>query len=359
MAYNNLAGILKMTSRLAECIQCYEHVVFLQVGRPPVRQAGANPRVPACPCTASRDQAAGEPLAPRPTCALSSGPAWPPPAAPPPCLQPQSPEAYANLASALKDCGRHDEALVAYRQSLHLKPDFPEVGAVRGRWPRARGLASGPSGSGANAHSRQQMHTGRCQMLTQSLRRLLCSPDAPARRPPQAFANYVHSLQCVCEWRDRPALFARHVGRAGGVLGPPGSLQMAPALGTACKTCPHQPPSQTNRPAPPPACRRLEQEVRRDVTAGRLPSVQPFHAMAYPFPADLALAIGAQYAQVGAALRPALVAPCCSDARAAVPARPPRVAPPSPPPPPLSPASPGRCRMSRHPLPSTLPCSTA
>ncbi|KAL4437522.1 hypothetical protein ABPG77_003503 [Micractinium sp. CCAP 211/92] len=134
VAYNNLAGILKMTSRLPECIQCYEHVVF---------------------------------------------------------LQPQSPEAYANLASALKDCGRHDEALVAYRQALHLRPDFPE-----------------------------------------------------------AFANYVHSLQCVCEWHDRPALFTR-----------------------------------------------LEREVRRDVAAGRLPSVQPFHAMAYPFPADLALTIGTQYAQ--------------------------------------------------------------
>ncbi len=47
-----------------------------------------------------------------------------------------------------------------------------------------------------------------------------------------------------------------------------------------------------------PACCRLEREVRRDVAAGRLPSVQPFHAMAYPFPADLALTIGTQYAQV-------------------------------------------------------------
>ena len=66
------------------------------------------------------------------------------------CLQPQSPEAYANLASAYKDCGRHDEALGSYRQALHLRSDFPE-----------------------------------------------------------AFANYVHSLMCVCEWGDRPALFAR------------------------------------------------------------------------------------------------------------------------------------------------------
>ncbi len=47
--------------------------------------------------------------------------------------------------------------------------------------------------------------------------------------------------QCVCEWRDREALFVR-----------------------------------------------LEGEVRRDLAAGRLPPVQPFHIMAYPFPADLA-----------------------------------------------------------------------
>ncbi|KAI7842191.1 hypothetical protein COHA_004104 [Chlorella ohadii] len=133
VAYNNLAGILKLTGRLAECIQCYEHVVY---------------------------------------------------------LQPQSPEAYANLASAFKDSGRHDEAINTYRQALALRQDFPE-----------------------------------------------------------AFANLVHSLQCVCEWADRPALF-----------------------------------------------KRLEGDVRRDIAAGRLPSVQPFHAMAYPFPADLALAISRQYA---------------------------------------------------------------
>jgi protein O-GlcNAc transferase len=30
VAYNNLAGILKMSGRLTECIQCYEHVAHLQ-----------------------------------------------------------------------------------------------------------------------------------------------------------------------------------------------------------------------------------------------------------------------------------------------------------------------------------------
>jgi tetratricopeptide (TPR) repeat protein len=76
-------------------------------------------------------------------------------------LQPQSPEAYANLASAYKDCGRHDEALESYRQALQLRSDFPE-----------------------------------------------------------AFANYVHSLMCVCEWGDRPALFSRQAAaRTGGPRG--------------------------------------------------------------------------------------------------------------------------------------------
>ena len=34
---------------------------------------------------------------------------------------------------------------------------------------------------------------------------------ALALRPdfPEAFANLVHSLQCVCDWNDRAALFAR------------------------------------------------------------------------------------------------------------------------------------------------------
>lgn len=38
-------------------------------------------------------------------------------------------------------------------------------------------------------------------------------------------------------------------------------------------------------------------KVRRDLAAGRLPPVQPFHAMAYPFPPDLAKAISAKYAE--------------------------------------------------------------
>lgn len=37
-------------------------------------------------------------------------------------------------------------------------------------------------------------------------------------------------------------------------------------------------------------------EVRRELANDRLPPVQPFHAMAYPFSAELALKISAKYA---------------------------------------------------------------
>ena len=38
-------------------------------------------------------------------------------------------------------------------------------------------------------------------------------------------------------------------------------------------------------------------EVRRELANNRLPPVQPFHAMAYPFSAELALKISAKYAE--------------------------------------------------------------
>jgi protein O-GlcNAc transferase len=106
-------------------------------------------------------------------------------------LQPGIPEVQANVAAAYKDFGRHDAAISAYLRALQLKPDFPE-----------------------------------------------------------AFANLVHSLQSVCDWRQRMPLFTR-----------------------------------------------LQADVRRALAADELPCVQPFHAMSYPFPADLVLAISRRYAR--------------------------------------------------------------
>ncbi len=59
----------------------------------------------------------------------------------------------------------------------------------------------------------------------------------------------------------------------------------------------------------PEPCCRLEAEVRRDLQNGRLPPVQPFHAMAYPFSAELALAISAKYAEFCAITASRMAAP--------------------------------------------------
>jgi len=86
-------------------------------------------------------------------------------------LQSESPEAHANLASAYKDAARPDTAITSYQWALQLRPDFPE-----------------------------------------------------------AFANLVHSLQCVCEWKDRPHMFARLEAEVPPLLpplGPPRPLPLS------------------------------------------------------------------------------------------------------------------------------------
>ncbi|GBF95992.1 hypothetical protein Rsub_08807 [Raphidocelis subcapitata] len=189
-------------------------------------------------------------------------------------LQPLFPEAYNNLGNALREAGRVGEAVEAYAACIRQQyaragaPGAPLPGPVAGRLSVAYANLGGllkASGQAAPAIA--------CYEQVASL-----SPESPeaaanlgsaykdagqhdaaaaaykralALRPdfPEAFANLVHSLQCVCEWAERGPLFAR-----------------------------------------------LEGDVRRDLAGGRLPAVQPFHAMAYPFPADLALAISRAYA---------------------------------------------------------------
>mmetsp|Transcript_2181 Transcript_2181/g.6511 ORF Transcript_2181/g.6511 Transcript_2181/m.6511 type:complete len:1397 (+) Transcript_2181:421-4611(+) len=207
-AYNNLGNALRESGRADEAVACYTACIQLQLQRPATAAgtAAARPNL-ANPGAAPAAQAQrlsvaynnlGGILKMQGRAAEAIS-----------CyeqvalLQPTSPEGHANLASAFKDAARQDSAIASYRRALALRPDFPE-----------------------------------------------------------AFANLVHSLQCVCEWRDRAAMFVR-----------------------------------------------LEGEVRRDLAAGRLPPVQPFHIMAYPFPADLAKAVSMKYAEFCALTAARLNAP--------------------------------------------------
>ncbi|EES06819.1 probable UDP-N-acetylglucosamine--peptide N-acetylglucosaminyltransferase SEC [Sorghum bicolor] len=105
-------------------------------------------------------------------------------------IRPNMAEAHANLASAYKDSGHVETAIVSYKQALRLRPDFPE-----------------------------------------------------------ATCNLLHTLQCVCDWENRDAMF-----------------------------------------------RDVEEIIRRQIKMSVLPSVQPFHAIAYPIDPMLALEISCKYA---------------------------------------------------------------
>lgn len=181
VAYNNLAGILKLTGRLGECIQCYEHVVYLQVrGLAGLLCQAVLGIACAARCTCVVALCCSCVLTRPYVCATSRG-----------LVQPQSPEAYANLASAFKDSGRHDEAINTYRQ------------VSTGQQLAAIGRAAAPHSCCVTllVTPNAQLPIS-CPLLF--LQALALRADFP-----EAFANLVHSLQCVCEWADRPALFKR------------------------------------------------------------------------------------------------------------------------------------------------------
>ena len=203
-AYNNLGNTLRELGRSDDAIACYTACIQLQYGHAPAPAAagGAPPPPAAAALQAQRLAVAFSNLGgllKMQGRLVDAITCYEHVAA----LQPGLPEVQANVAAAYKDAGRHDAAIAAYLRALHLRPDFPE-----------------------------------------------------------AFANLAHSLQSVCDWRDRDALFTR-----------------------------------------------LQADVRRALAAGELPCVQPFHAMSYPFPADLALAISRRYARHYALSAAALKAP--------------------------------------------------
>jgi len=199
-------------------------------------------------------------------------------------LEPNFPEAYNNLGNALREGGRVDEAIQCYMTCIQLQYQRPNNPSMAAAWrtnpqvaaqQQAQRLAVAYNNLGgilkmqgrtAEAISCYE-HIAMLQPESPEAHANLASAYKDAARHdvaiqsykralqirsdfPEAFANLVHSLQCVCEWQDRDSLFVR-----------------------------------------------LESEVRRDLANNRLPPVQPFHAMAYPFSAELCIEIGKKYAE--------------------------------------------------------------
>lgn len=186
-------------------------------------------------------------------------------------------QAYNNMGNALRELGRHSEALACYTGCIHLQYARmqPALGDQQAMAQHVSRLAVAYNNMGALLKLRgsvaeavacyqrivqldPQSPEAWCN-LGASCKDMAMHDEAVAayrqaltlrRDFPEAFANMVHSMQCVCDWSDHEGSFVR-----------------------------------------------LSQVVWADLQRGALPAVQPFHAMAYPFAADLALAISKAYAR--------------------------------------------------------------
>lgn len=193
-------------------------------------------------------------------------------------INPNFPEALNNLGNALREAGQPGEAVGCYTTCIQLQlaalAQGSQNGAMAAAGTHAHRLAISynnlggvlkllgriPECASAYEHvvllqpAAPEAHANAASAYKDAGRHdeaIIAYTRALGMRPdfPEAFSNLVHSMQCVCDWRGRPDALAR-----------------------------------------------LERDVRRDLAANKLPSVQPFHAMTYPFPAELALTISRRYA---------------------------------------------------------------
>uniref|UniRef100_A0A7C9AKF9 protein O-GlcNAc transferase n=1 Tax=Opuntia streptacantha TaxID=393608 RepID=A0A7C9AKF9_OPUST len=236
-------------------------------------------------------------------------------------------EAYNNLGNALKDAGRVDDAMQYYRQCLSLQPNHPQaltnLGNIYMEWNMIGTAAqyykatlsvttglSAPYNNLAIIYKQQGNYADAISCYTEVLRIDPLAADAYVNRGntykevgrvneaiqdytnainvrptmaeahanlasaykdsghveaavksykdalvlrsdfPEATCNLLHTLQCVCEWEDRESRLIE-----------------------------------------------VERILRRQIQMSVLPSVQPFHAFAYPLDPMLALEISRKYAE--------------------------------------------------------------
>jgi len=197
------------------------------------------------------------------------------------CLNPTFPEALNNLGNALREAGKYTEAIACYTSCIQLQ--MPTLGAqpywtstqtdvyqrqlfkisvaynnlggilkIMGRLPECaiayqHVVMLQPNTPEAHVNlASAYKDMGRHDEAIQSYRgALLLRPHYP-----DAFANMVHSFQSVCDWSSRRECFAN-----------------------------------------------LERYIYDNVESDQLPCVQPFHALSYPFSAELALQISKKYAK--------------------------------------------------------------
>ncbi|KAF6166421.1 hypothetical protein GIB67_034972 [Kingdonia uniflora] len=234
-AYNNLGNALKDSGRIEEAVHCYRSCLAFQPNHPQALTNLGNIYM-------EWNMLSAAATCYKATLAVTTGLSAP----------------FSSLAIIYKQQGNCADAISCYNEVLHIDPlaadvlvnrgnTFKEIGRVsEAIQDYMRAVTVRPTMAEAHANlASAYKDSGLVEAAIKSYRQaLLLRPDFP-----EATCNLLHTLQCVCNWDERQNSFAE-----------------------------------------------VEAIIRKQIKMSVLPSVQPFHAIAYPINANLALDISCKYA---------------------------------------------------------------
>ncbi|XP_022742039.1 probable UDP-N-acetylglucosamine--peptide N-acetylglucosaminyltransferase SEC isoform X1 [Durio zibethinus] len=234
-AYNNLGNALKDVGHVDEAIQCYNQCLTLQPNHPQALTNLGNIYM-------EWNMVAAATSYYKATLAVTTGLSAP----------------FNNLAVIYKQQGNYVEAISCYNEVLRIDPlaadglvnrgnTYKEIGRVSEAiqdYIRAINIRPNMAEAHANLASAYK-DSGHVEAAVKSYKQALLL----RQEFPEATCNLLHTLQCVCSWEDRDKMFTE-----------------------------------------------VEGIIRRQINMSVLPSVQPFHAIAYPIDPMLALDISCKYA---------------------------------------------------------------
>lgn len=234
-AYNNLGNVLKDAGRVDEAIKCYQQCLAFQPSHPQALTNLGNIYMEWNMMNAAASCY-------KATLSVTTGLSAP----------------LNNLAIIYKQQGNYTDAISCYNEVLRIDPlaadalvnrgnTYKEIGNVNEAiqdYKRAITVRPAMAEAHANLASAYK-DSGLVEAALKSYKQAL------ALRPefPEATCNLLHTLQCVCDWEDREKKFIE-----------------------------------------------VEVILRRQIKMSVIPSVQPFHAIAYPIDPMLALEISRKYA---------------------------------------------------------------
>ncbi|CAA2958072.1 probable UDP-N-acetylglucosamine--peptide N-acetylglucosaminyltransferase SEC [Olea europaea subsp. europaea] len=234
-AYNNLGNALKDSGRVEEAINCYRQCLSLQPSHPQALTNLGNIYM-----EWNMMNAAAQCY--KATLSVTTGLSAP----------------FSNLAIIYKQQGNYGDAISCYNEVLRIDPmaadglvnrgnTYKEIGRVNEAiQDYVHAIAVRPTMAEAHANlASAYKDSGLVEAAIKSYNHaLMLRPDFP-----EATCNLLHTLQCVCNWDDREKMFID-----------------------------------------------VEGILRRQIKMSVIPSVQPFHAIAYPLDPMLALEISRKYA---------------------------------------------------------------